>query len=285
MKLMLANRILLSATLLLGGSSGLSKPPVINKPPVVEVIQSNKQVKPWFQGYEAKAKTRVKEKPPSCSIRGKRAICSDGLVEVSGPAEKEDILKKKREVSREQYDFLEEYLGFRPKGKIRIEYLGKEDFLATCGDAVGCMIDYSAYWRADDIDPHPEIGDHEMNHAFVSDIRLDPDFNEAVARYLTMKEDQYVSGRSLKQITKRGMFYTGMESRWLKPSFKQKNACKKLMDETDIKQCKALFWLVINDAKNILPRLLKQAFEGQIDLEDFCPSAENPDAPINTQNP
>lgn len=274
---MLVNRILLSATLLLGGSSVLSKPPRIDNPPIVEVIQSNKQDKPAFQKYEAKARTTVKEKPPSCSIRGKRAICSDGLVEVSGPAEKEDILEKKREVSREQYDFLEEYLGFRPRGKIRIEYLEKEDFLATCGNVTGCMIDYSAYWMADHMEPHPKIGDHEMNHAFVEDIPLDLDFNEATARYLTMKEDQYVSGRSLKQITKRGIFYTGMESKWLRPSFNPKNACKKLMDKADMKQCKALFWLVINDAKNILPRLLKQAFEGQIDLEDFCPSAENPD--------
>lgn len=282
---MLVNRILISTTLLLGGGSAISKPPIINKPPIVEIIKSDKQDKP-HQGYEGKSIIRaVKEEPPGCSIRGSRAVCSDGLVEVKGPAEKEEIVKKKREVSREQYDFLEEYLGFRPTEKIRIEYLDKEDFLITCGSVTGCMVDYSAYWRVEDMECHPKIGDHEMNHAFVDDIRLDPDFNEAIARYLTMKEEQYALGKSLKRIKKESMFYTPMESKWLKSSFNPKNACKKLMDKTDMKQCKALFWLVINDAKNILPRLLKQAFEGKIDLQDFCPSTENPDElNLGTQN-
>ncbi len=202
-----------------------------------------------------------------CAVRA-RTVCSQLNVIVKGPKDKASVIDEHAQILQKQYDFMKSYLGFEPTQQLIRDYT--DDYLKYCpADAAGCSVDETSYWNMDEShwgDPWSPT-DHELNHAFVFDILLDIDFDEAQARYMTAKESAHFEGYATLQDylnTKGDYYYTPSESAW---TFNEapEIACQDAQ-AYDKRACRYLFLLEKHDGENLLPYLLKNAFFGKIEL-------------------
>jgi len=215
-----------------------------------------------------------------CSAADSQTVCTQNDVIVKGPANASDVLAQHAKFLQSQYEFMAFYLGYEPTKKLVREYT--DNFYDYCPrGSIGCAVQENSYYPTGTLSFKWSPADHEFNHAFSFDISMDPDFNEAQARYMTLKERQYAFGYSqlgdfLKlEYDHEGYFYTFDEEKWgdmINGSAEE--ACKTIsvsepkgIHTQDFKvQCEYLFMFIKYDSQKMLPFLMKSAFDKQIDV-------------------
>ncbi|VVB54584.1 Uncharacterised protein [uncultured archaeon] len=207
-----------------------------------------------------------------CGVRDGKYICSNTKLLVSGPTSRSDNINKIFLQESNQINFLESYLGFEGAYPVNLQFLDAAKFKETCGDNRGCEVGY-AIWPEVALDNWDyTANDHEMNHAYVRDLKIPFRFNEALARFLTAQQMANSKGTNFQAELEAyhaasGMYLSNNEKEWTKSPGTVIPACIACNDPTaSANGCEYLYVMVQFGNSNFWPIFLKRIHDQNLTL-------------------